>query len=128
MEFVLVIYRAKASQKTMAEIQFIRGTNESVVPDVRLTRSPDGTSGRAFFRFENPDIVQGGNPEILGMFMVDEDGEISTRDVNAKFINGQIVAIEATYNMLSVQEWERFMQFMNRYADSHGLGFNKAGG
>jgi photosystem II 13kDa protein len=110
----------------MAEIQFIRGTDESVVPDVRLTRAPDGSSGKAFFRFDNPDIVQEGNPEILGMFMVDEDGELSTRDVNAKFVNGQIVAIEATYTMLSAQQWDRFMSFMNRYADSHGLAFNKA--
>ncbi len=110
----------------MAEIQFIRGTDESVVPEVRLTRAPDGSSGRAFFRFESPDIIQDGNPEILGMFMVDEDGEISTREVNAKFINGQIVALEATYNMRSAQEWDRFMRFMNRYAESHGLGFNKA--
>lgn len=110
----------------MAEIQFTRGTDESVVPDVRLTRSPDGTSGRAYFRFDNPDIIQEGNPEILGMYMVDEDGELSTRDVNAKFVNGQIVAIEATYTMRSAQDWDRFMLFMNRYAESHGLGFNKA--
>ncbi|MGF1603504.1 MAG: photosystem II reaction center protein Psb28 [Thermosynechococcaceae cyanobacterium] len=110
----------------MAEIQFVRGTDESVVPDVRLTRAPDGTSGRAFFRFDSPDVVQKGNPEILGMFMLDEDGELSTRDVNAKFVNGQITAIEATYTMRSAQEWDRFMLFMNRYAESHGLGFNKA--
>jgi photosystem II protein len=111
---------------SMAEIQFIRGVNEEVVPDVRLTRARDGSSGQAMFYFDNPKIVQEGNLEITGMYMVDEEGEIVTRDVNAKFINGQPVAIEATYSMRSLEQWERFIRFMDRYAASHGLGFQKS--
>lgn len=110
----------------MAEIQFIRGINEEVVPDVRLTRARDGNSGQAMFYFDNPKIVQEGNLEVTGMYMIDEEGEIVTRDVNAKFINGQPVAIEATYTMRSPQEWDRFIRFMDRYAASHGLGFQKS--
>lgn len=110
----------------MAEIQFIRGVDEEVVPDVRLTRARDGSSGQAIFYFDNPKIVQEGTLEITGMYMVDEEGEIVTRDVNAKFINGQPVAIEATYTMRSPQEWDRFIRFMDRYAASHGLGFQKS--
>jgi len=110
----------------MAEIQFIRGVDEEIVPDVRLTRAPDGSTGRARFYFDNPKIVQEGNLEITGMYLVDEEGELATRDVNAKFVNGQPTAIEAVYPMRSVQEWDRFMRFMDRYAEAHGLGFKKA--
>ncbi|HEY9844944.1 MAG TPA: photosystem II reaction center protein Psb28 [Candidatus Caenarcaniphilales bacterium] len=110
----------------MAQIQFIRGVDEEVVPDVRLTRSKDGSNGRAIFYFDNPKIVQEGNLEITGMYLVDEEGELVSRDVSAKFINGQPRAIEAIYAMRSSQEWDRFMRFMERYAEDNELGFTKA--
>jgi photosystem II protein len=55
--------------------------------------------------------------------MQDEEGELTTVDVNAKFINGQPSAIEAKYVMRSTYEWDRFMRFMERYASENGLGF-----
>jgi photosystem II 13kDa protein len=110
----------------MAEIQFIRGINEEVVPDVRVTRAKDGGTGRAVFYFEDPKIIQDSNLEIMGMYMVDEEGEFVTREVNAKFVNGQAKAIEAILTMRSAEEFERFTRFMDRYAQSHGLGFEKS--
>jgi len=110
----------------MAQIQFLKGVDEEVVPDVRLTRTPDGSTGRAIFYFDNPKIVQTGNLEITGMYMIDEEGELVTRDVSAKFVNGQPTAIEAVYAMRGIQEWDRFMRFMERYAESNDLGFTKA--
>jgi photosystem II protein len=110
----------------MAEIQFIKGVDEEVVPDVRLTRSKDGSNGRAIFYFDNPKVMQEGNLEIMGMYLVDEEGELVSREVNAKFVNGQPTAIEAIYAMKSSQAWDRFMRFMERYADTHGLGLDKA--
>lgn len=111
----------------MAEIQFARGVAEDVIPDVRLTRSRDGSNGTATFYFQNPTILsQGSTEEITGMYMIDEEGEISTREVKGKFINGKPEAIEAVYLMRSTDEWDRFMRFMERYAQEHDLGFNKA--
>jgi photosystem II 13kDa protein len=109
----------------MADIQFVRGVNEEVVPDVRLTRSRDGSNGKAYFTFENPQILREDKLEILGMYMVDEEGELIARDVNAKFVNGQAVALEASYTMKSAQDWDRFIRFMDRYAESHGLGLDQ---
>jgi photosystem II 13kDa protein len=105
----------------MAEIQFIRGKNEPVVPDVRVTQAKDASSGRAIFRFDNPLIVQEGNLEILGMYMLDEEGEMVSREVNAVFVNGKATAIEAIYTMRSADDLERFKRFMGRYAESHGM-------
>lgn len=110
----------------MAQIQFIRGVTEEVVPDVRLTRSKDGNNGKAIFYFEHPQLLQEGNLDILGMYLVDEEGELISREVNAKFVNGQPTAIEAIYAMKSSQEWDRFMRFMERYAKTYGLAFNQA--
>ncbi|NJR65414.1 MAG: photosystem II reaction center protein Psb28 [Leptolyngbyaceae cyanobacterium CRU_2_3] len=111
----------------MAEIQFSRGVTEDVVPAVRLTRSKDGSNGQAIFYFENPRALgDDRSDDITGMYMLDEEGEISTKDVNAKFINGRPAGLEAFYVMKSPEEWDRFMRFMERYAEKNDLGFNKA--
>jgi photosystem II protein len=111
----------------MAEIQFSQGVAEDVIPDVRLTRSKDGSNGTAIFYFDRPVALSSDTAqEITGMYLVDEEGELVTREVKAKFINGQPEAIEATYVMKSESEWNRFMRFMERYAEEHGLGFTKS--
>lgn len=111
----------------MAEIQFSRGVTEDVIPDVRLTRSKDGTNGTATFYFQNPRALDNDRTDdITGMYLIDEEGEIATREVKAKFVNGQPEALEALYVMKSVEEWDRFMRFMQRYAEEHGLGFSKS--
>ncbi len=111
----------------MAKIQFSRGVNEEVIPEVRLTRSRSGDSGTATFLFTNPKALDEGiTEEITGMYMVDEEGEIVTREVKGKFINGKPEKIEAIYLMKSAEEWERFMRFMERYAEENDLGFNQS--
>ncbi|BAS57457.1 MULTISPECIES: photosystem II reaction center protein Psb28 [Leptolyngbya] len=111
----------------MAEIQFAKGIAEEVIPDVRLTRSKDGSNGTATFIFEKPKALEAENTDsITGMYMIDEEGELVTREVKAKFINGQPAALEALYVMKSVEAWDRFMRFMDRYAESNDLGFTKS--
>ena len=112
-----------------AKIQFIRGFDETVLPDVRLTRSLDGSTGTATFRFKNPNILDKNTVkegEITGMYLIDDEGILETRDVNAKFINGKPESIESIYIMKSPDDWDRFMRFMERYGETNGLVFTKA--
>ncbi|MEH2062780.1 MAG: photosystem II reaction center protein Psb28 [Nostoc sp.] len=110
----------------MTKIQFSRGLDEEVTPEVRLTRSRSGDSGTATFIFTNPKILdQGSTEDITGMYLIDEEGEIITREVKAKFVNGKPEALEALYVMKSVEEWDRFMRFMERYAKENDLGLSK---
>ena len=108
-----------------AAIQFFRGVDEPVVPDIRLTRSRDGRTGQALFVFEEPQALA---PEaigdITGMFMVDEEGELVTREVKARFVNGKASALEVTYTWKTSDDFERFMRFAQRYADGHEMGFS----
>ena len=113
----------------MAVIQFIQGVNEDVIPDVRLTRSRDGSTGTATFRFANPKVLEAQTTNkgtITGMYLVDEEGQIVTRDVNARLVNGKPQGIEAVYIMQSKEDWDRFMRFMERYSEDNGLTFTKA--
>ena len=57
--------------------------------------------------------------------MVDEEGEMVTREVNGKFVNGKPSALEATYTWKTEQDFERFMRFAQRYADANGLGYSQ---
>jgi photosystem II protein len=58
------------------------------------------------------------------MFLVDEEGELVTRDVKARFVNGKASFLEATYTWKSTGDFERFMRFAERYAACHDLGFS----
>lgn len=122
--------RFSTSLDAEAEIQFVRGLEEKVVPDIKLTRARDGSSGTATFQFSNPNVFDASTAsqgEITGMFLVDEEGEMSTTDVNARFMNGKPQSIESVLVMKSPAEWDRFMRFMERYGEANGLGFTKAG-
>ncbi|GMY06204.1 photosystem II reaction center PSB28 protein, chloroplastic [Fagus crenata] len=109
------------------KIQFIQGTDEQTIPDVRLTKSRDGTNGMAIFRFEQPSVFDSSGEvgDITGFYMIDEEGVLQSVDVSAKFVNGRPAGIEAKYIMRTPREWDRFMRFMERYSDENGLQFIK---
>ena len=109
-----------------ATIQFLDGIDEPVVPEIRLTRSRDGNTGQANFTFEQPQaLVAESMGEITGMTMIDNEGELKTRDVKARFLNGAPSAIEATFTWKSEDEFERFMRFAKRYAELNDLGYSQ---
>lgn len=110
-----------------ATMQFVQGVNEPSVPEVKLTRSKDGGSGVATFSFTDPSVFTASNElgDITGLYMIDDEGTLQTVDVQAKFINGKPERIEAKYVMRTAFEWDRFMRFMERYAEENQLGFSK---
>ena len=109
-----------------AKIQFYDGVNEPVVPEIRLTRSKDGTTGQAFFTFEKPQALSKlSSGEITGMKLIDEEGELMTKEVKARFVDGSPTFIEAIYSWRNNTDFERFMRFANSYAKSNGLGYSE---
>lgn len=109
-------------------IQFIQGTDEQTIPDVKLTKSRDGTNGVAIFRFEQPSVFDSSSEvgDITGFYMIDEEGVLQSVDVSAKYVNGKPAGIEAKYIMRTLKDWDRFMRFMERYANANGLQFIKS--
>ncbi|KAJ8504826.1 hypothetical protein OPV22_005712 [Ensete ventricosum] len=103
------------------------GTDEQTVPDVRLTKSRDGTNGVAIFSFDQPSVFDSSSElgDITGFYMIDEEGVLQSVDVSAKFVNGKPSRIEAKYVIRSPLEWDRFMRFMERYSQANGLQFVK---
>ena len=66
---------------------------------------------------------------ITAMRMIDEEGEISTNKIDANFVNGQPYGLSVQYVMQSMEEWDRFIRFMDNFAAASELGFadNSAG-
>ena len=109
---------------TAVAIQFFNGIDERIIPEIRLTKSKDGKAGQALFRFDNPEALLSDDfKEIQGMYLIDEEGQITTREINIAVSrkNGKYTAIEAVYCWRSERDFNRFMRFANRYAKEVGL-------
>jgi photosystem II protein len=126
---LLAMQAEEATTAPSAFIEFIEGVPEGCVPDVSLTRSRDGTTGVASFTFDNPSFLAAETQDLgetTGMYLKDDEGTIKTTEVTATFTNGKPRFVKAVVVMKGADEWDRFMRFMERYAQSNGLGFSKA--
>lgn len=110
----------------MAKIQLVRGVDEEV-SDVRITRSKDGAFSIAKFIFNQPKCMAEDNngKDITGLYLIDDEGELISRTVNAKFMNGESTGIEAEYKMRGEDEFQRFLRFMERFAAENGMELNR---
>lgn len=133
--------RRKSVISETARIEFVRGVNERVLPSVSVTRSLNSRgnsqkqktdvffTGTATFWFDKAStlcIELNKDRLITGMFLIDEEGSISTTDVSAKFENGRPVGISSVLVLSNPTEWHRFMRFMKRFSEEHGLRFTSA--
>ncbi|KAE8719078.1 hypothetical protein F3Y22_tig00109978pilonHSYRG00092 [Hibiscus syriacus] len=80
----------------------------------------------AIFRFNQPSVIDssGEVSDITEFYMIDKEGVLQSVHVNAKFVNGKPVGIEAKY-IVRTREWDRFMRFMEPYSNENGLQFIK---
>jgi photosystem II protein len=109
-----------------AKIQLARGIDEQV-SDVKITRSKDGAFSVARFIFNQPKCMgeESGNQDITGLYLIDDEGELISRTVSAKFMNGESTGIEAEYKMRGEAEFQRFLRFMERFAAENGMELNR---
>ena len=100
-------------------IQFIKGMNEKDLPEIRLFRDNDGKKGHAVYKFSKPTTITLENfNSIQKMCMYDEEGELSTRKIDVSISENNIKEVKSTYNWKSENEFDRFMRFAQRYANS----------
>ena len=100
-------------------IQFVKGKDEKELPEIRLFRSLDGKKGQAIYKFYKPKTITHENfNSIQKMYLIDEEGELSTRKIDLSFSDNKITEVKSTYNWNSGKEFERFMRFAKRYANS----------
>ena len=100
-------------------IQFIKGKNEKDHPEIFLFRKPDGKRGKAVYKFYKPITITLTNyKSVQKMYLIDSEGELSTKKIDLSISEDQVKEVKSTYNWNSEEEFERFMRFASRYANS----------
>tara|TARA_B100000579_G_scaffold431307_1_gene446140 strand:- start:577 stop:918 length:342 start_codon:yes stop_codon:yes gene_type:complete len=100
-------------------IQFLKGKDEKDLPEIRLFRNIDGKKGQAIYKFYEPKTITLENFSLIQrMYLIDEEGEISTREIDLSISDKNIMEVKSTYSWNSEKEFERFMRFAKRYANS----------
>tara|TARA_Y100001968_G_scaffold298194_1_gene307908 strand:- start:1932 stop:2303 length:372 start_codon:yes stop_codon:yes gene_type:complete len=106
------------------EISFIKGIVEPTIPKIILKRSNEGRAGQALYIFDQPKILLSNQPaNIKGMYMIDEEGELFTRNVKIFLDKGKRNFIESIYSWESIVDFHRFIRFAERHAKSYGFGY-----
>jgi len=100
-------------------IQFVKGENEKDHPEIRLFRDLDGKKGKAVYKFYKPTTITLNNfKSIQKMYLIDSEGELTTKKIDLTISENNVKEVKSTYNWNSEQEFERFMRFASRYANS----------
>ncbi|MDX2212699.1 MAG: photosystem II reaction center protein Psb28 [Oculatellaceae cyanobacterium bins.114] len=65
-----------------------------------------------------------------GLRLVDSEGEISIEPDSVQFVFGgpegdELVRVECKFEIQQDDHWERFMRFMNRYAEANGMEYGE---
>ena len=99
-------------------IQFLRGKDEKDHPEIRIYRKNDGKKGKAIYKFNKPSTINLDNfKSIQRMYLIDEEGELSTRNIDLSISEESIDEVKSILSWNSEEEFERFMRFAQRYAN-----------
>ena len=105
--------------KDAVSIQFVKGENEKGHPEIRLFRDLDGKKGKAVYKFYNPTSIKLENFKAIDkMYLIDSEGELSTKKIDLTISEDHVNEVKCTYNWNTEKEFERFMRFASRYANS----------
>ena len=100
-------------------IQFVKGENEKEHPEIRLYRSQDGKKGKAVYKFYKPTTITLKNyKSVQKMYLIDSEGELLIKKIDLSISENHVKEVKSTYNWNSEKEFERFMRFASRYANS----------
>ena len=102
--------------KNKVSIQFVKGKDEKDTPEIRMFRNLDRKRGQAIYKFKNPSTITLENfKTIQKMYLIDEEGELSTRKIDLSISGDYIQEVKSTYNWNSEIDFERYMRFAERY-------------
>jgi len=112
-------------------IEFFVGLSEEL-ENVSLRRSKETGVRNVLMTFKRLQAIekfQSFTKRTYGdLRLIDSEGEISIEPSSVKFIFGgdegdEIQRIECGFEIERDDHWERFMRFMNRYAEANGMGY-----
>lgn len=113
-------------------IEFFTGIPEEL-SDVRLRRDPATGEQSVKMTFVDIKAVQGTTSFAKTSFndirLIDSEGTISIEPKSSKLFwkdkgdDEELAKIEIVFNVGQTEQWDRFMRFMQRYAEENGMEF-----
>ena len=119
---------------SVAAIYFFEGIPEDL-SNVSLRRDRRSGVRSVLLRFEQLKSLERFNSftKKFNNFvrLVDEEGEIQVTPDSTKFIFGgmdgdEFQRLDCTFAIEQEDHWERFMRFMNRYAEANGMAYSES--
>ncbi len=116
-------------------IQFFEGINEDL-EDVRLRRDRSTGARTVLMTFRQLKAIEQFNSYrnqfSKAMKLRDAEGEIQVEPSSVKFIFGgpegdDFERMECQFEIDRDDHWERFMRFMDRYAEMNGMAYGEPG-
>ena len=84
-----------------------------------MFRDLDGKKGEAVYKFYKPKTITLKNfRSVQKMYLIDSEGELSTKKIDLCISKDHVKEVKSTYNWKTEKEFERFMRFATRYANS----------
>ena len=114
-------------------IQFFEGISEEL-SNVSLRRNRNSGVRTVLMTFDTIKALEKFNSFTKrfsnSMLLTDEEGSISVEPSSVQFLFGgpegdQLNRMECQFEIEQEDHWERFMRFMNRYADANGMGYSE---
>ena len=116
-------------------IQFFEGISEQL-SNVSLRRSRNSGVRSVLMTFDSLKALEKFNSFTKGaansMILADEEGAISVTPSSVQFLfsgpeGDELKRVECKFEIEQEDHWERFMRFMNRYAEVNGLAYSETG-
>jgi len=116
-------------------IQFFEGISEQL-SNVSLRRSRNSGIRSVLMTFDSLKALEKFNSFTKGaansMLLTDEEGAISVTPSSVQFLfsgpeGDELKRVECKFEIEQEDHWERFMRFMNRYAEVNELAYSETG-
>lgn len=116
-------------------IQFFEGISEQL-SNVSLRRNRNSGVRSVLMTFDSLKALEKFNSFTKGsansMILADEEGAISVTPSSVQFLfsgpeGDELKRVECKFEIEQEDHWERFMRFMNRYAEVNGLAYSETG-
>ncbi|HBE16184.1 MAG TPA: photosystem II reaction center protein Psb28 [Cyanobacteria bacterium UBA11149] len=116
-------------------IQFFEGIYEEL-SNVSLRRSRHSGIRNVLMSFKSLKALEKFNSFTKkfsnSLMLIDEEGTISVEPSSVKFIFGgddgdDLERVDCQFEIEREDHWERFMRFMNRYAEANGMAYGDSG-
>lgn len=114
-------------------IQFFEGISEEL-SNVSLRRNRNSGVRTVLMTFNTIKALEKFNSFTKrfsnSMLLTDEEGSISVEPSSVQFVFGgpegdELNRMECQFEIEQEDHWERFMRFMNRYADANGMAYSE---